>query len=91
MDVPNPLYMYYKMDTRTGYLVELNSHTPDNDVFVHLASSYSFSHPTMHTNVMRCGDSFTNGMVQGAELYNSAGKSPVVYFPICLNRIEVNQ
>ncbi|KAK1790587.1 hypothetical protein P4O66_014463 [Electrophorus voltai] len=51
-----------------------SSITPDNDVFVHLASTYSLSHRNMHKG-NSCPDSkdFTNGITNGYRWYPLRG------------------
>lgn len=48
------------------------SKAPDDDVFVHLAKVYSQSHQTMRDG-KSCGESFKNGITNGAEWYDVAG------------------
>lgn len=65
--------------------------TPDDDVFVHLASVYAKTHPTMHKG-LPCHNShneekFKDGIVNGATWYTLTGKVNIkveVDFPICL-------
>ncbi|CAG2056804.1 unnamed protein product [Timema podura] len=58
----------------TGRLKE-PSLTPDNDVFVHLATVYSETHPTMHQGIQcRAGmPRFENGITNGAAWYPMTG------------------
>lgn len=52
------------------------SHTPDDDVFVHLAKVYARTHPTMHKGLPCPGHEkgFKNGIVNGATWYTLTGK-----------------
>ncbi|XP_069465238.1 carboxypeptidase M-like isoform X4 [Ambystoma mexicanum] len=45
---------------------------PDEDVFKHLAKTYSFTHPKMHKGNI-CGEIFPQGIVKGAEWYPIVG------------------
>uniref|UniRef100_A0A2S2QUM2 Carboxypeptidase D n=1 Tax=Sipha flava TaxID=143950 RepID=A0A2S2QUM2_9HEMI len=51
------------------------SYTPDNDVFVLLAKTYSMKHPKMHLNNKCANDtvSFSDGIVNGASWYSVVG------------------
>lgn len=46
--------------------------TQDDDIFVQLSKSYSLTHPTMHLGES-CGESFANGITNGADWYNIDG------------------
>lgn len=46
--------------------------TPDDDIFVQLALTYSLAHPTMHEGTA-CGDVFPSGITNGAQWYNVDG------------------
>jgi len=48
------------------------SPTTNDDIFVELALSYSLAHPTMYFG-RACGDTFPNGVTNGAEWYNVDG------------------
>jgi len=55
------------------------SPTPDNDVFQHLASTYSFAHPSIHLQNDFCGHYFhentvNDGVINGADWYATNGK-----------------
>ncbi|CAL8120113.1 unnamed protein product [Orchesella dallaii] len=54
-----------------GYKV--NSLSPDNDVYVHLAKIYASNHKTMPFRENQCGDNFTDGITNGAYWYNVRG------------------
>ncbi|KAM8971979.1 carboxypeptidase M [Pelodytes ibericus] len=47
--------------------------SPDNDVFIYLASLYADTHPTMHTGVVCPLESFTNGITNGFMWYQVQG------------------
>ena len=49
--------------------------SPDNDVFVHLAKVYSYSHASMHRGD-GCGDErpFLHGITNGYQWYPLAGR-----------------
>ena len=49
------------------------SKSPDDDIFIHLAKAYSFSHSTMHLGVVCGGEGFTDGITNGANWYNIDG------------------
>lgn len=58
--------------------------TPDEDVFKHLASIYSFNHGTMHLG-LPCkpgAPAFTNGTTNGAAWYPLTGTYEV-FLPVC--------
>ena len=46
--------------------------SPDDDVFISLALSYSLTHPTMHRG-QSCGQNFPNGITNGADWYSLDG------------------
>ena len=48
------------------------SKSPDDDIFIQLAKTYSFSHPTMHLGYA-CSDRFEDGITNGADWYNVNG------------------
>ncbi|XP_035829163.1 carboxypeptidase M [Aplysia californica] len=48
------------------------SRSPDDDVFIHLALTYSRTHPTMHLG-SSCQDEFPDGIVNGANWYPVVG------------------
>lgn len=59
--------------------VPVESPTPDNDVFKHLAQVYSHNHATMRTNSKKhlgsdCNVSFDDGITNGAKWYSFEGK-----------------
>lgn len=57
-----------------GYGV--TSLSPDNDVFLQLAKIYADNHRTMKNPQFQCrGDSFTDGITNGAYWYNVRGNS----------------
>lgn len=60
-------------DSRAHFETGKPSLTPDNDVFVHLAKSYAFYHPTMHTGNVCQDDFFKDGITNGAEWYDVPG------------------
>ncbi|XP_017563095.1 carboxypeptidase M [Pygocentrus nattereri] len=66
----------YPYDNSNGgsELQGLSSITPDNDVFIHLAKTYSFNHTTMHKGDS-CYDSkdFTDGITNGYSWYPLTG------------------
>lgn len=47
--------------------------TPDDDIFIQLALSYSLAHPTMHLGEPCAGESFPNGITNGADWYSLNG------------------
>jgi carboxypeptidase D len=49
------------------------SATPDNELFKHLALTYSQNHPTMHTGHVCLDDFFPKGITNGAEWYDVPG------------------
>ena len=51
------------------------SASPDNDVFVYLAKTYSFSHATMHNSTPCSQDErpFPDGITNGADWYPVTG------------------
>ncbi|XP_053375782.1 carboxypeptidase D-like [Mercenaria mercenaria] len=49
------------------------SKSPDDDMFKHLAQTYSNNHLTMHKTGRRCGDQFTGGITNGAHWYDVPG------------------
>ncbi|XP_025200120.1 carboxypeptidase D isoform X1 [Melanaphis sacchari] len=59
-----------------GNLNPQASYTPDNDVFVLLAKTYSMNHPKMHLDSNKCANdtkSFKDGIVNGASWYSVVG------------------
>ena len=57
------------------------SASPDNDVFVNLAKTYSFSHATMH-NSTPCSYynyTFTDGITNGADWYPITGTADQLF------------
>ncbi|MGH0128102.1 UNVERIFIED_CONTAM: hypothetical protein FKN15_060268 [Acipenser sinensis] len=54
-------------------LVDGVSRSPDHDVFVHLAKTYSYNHTTMHTGT-QCGSlTFPDGITNGYQWYTLIG------------------
>lgn len=49
------------------------SAAPDDAVFRQLAHTYSNNHRTMHNTGKRCGDSFVDGITNGAQWYDVPG------------------
>ena len=57
-------------------LIEKYSKSPDDEIFKHLAYTYSKNHPTMHLGQPPCNgefDRFPLGITNGAKWYNVAG------------------
>lgn len=50
-----------------------NSVTPDNDVFIHLAKTYSFNHTDMYKGNTCSGSYFVNGITNGYQWYSLSG------------------
>lgn len=48
------------------------TYTPDDDIFIQLALSYSQAHPSMHLGT-GCGDNFPDGITNGAAWYSIHG------------------
>lgn len=66
----------YPYDNLPGGRTSLaSSHSPDNDVFIHLAKTYSYAHSTMHLGqpCPRDEDIFPEGIVNGADWYLVTG------------------
>lgn len=53
-------------------MAEIDSPSPDDDVFRHLAKAYSYAHPKMHFG-QACREYFKDGITNGAHWYNVAG------------------
>ncbi|GFS04574.1 carboxypeptidase [Elysia marginata] len=67
------LVVNYPFDSYPGDVrLQRYSASPDDDVFRHLALTFSKSHPTMHKGV-NCGDAFSQGIVNGASWYPITG------------------
>ncbi|XP_057179792.1 carboxypeptidase M [Triplophysa rosa] len=47
--------------------------TPDNDVFIHLAKTYSFNHTDMYKGNTCSGSNFANGITNGYQWYPLSG------------------
>ncbi|KAK3607554.1 hypothetical protein CHS0354_011089 [Potamilus streckersoni] len=62
----------YPFDDSASHRDNVNSKTPDDAVFQHLAHIYSNNHKTMHTG-LNCGDSFPGGITNGAHWYDVPG------------------
>ncbi|MBN3280823.1 CBPM Carboxypeptidase, partial [Polyodon spathula] len=65
----------YPYDNSNGgsELVNGESRSPDHDVYVHLAKTYSYNHTTMHTGT-QCGSStFPDGITNGYQWYTVIG------------------
>ncbi|XP_012674015.2 carboxypeptidase M [Clupea harengus] len=63
----------YDNSNRGGELQEGASVSPDNDVFIHLAKTYSYSHTQMHRG-NACSDSnFPHGITNGYQWYALPG------------------
>ncbi|XP_030752816.1 carboxypeptidase D-like [Sitophilus oryzae] len=61
-------------EIHSNYHSENNpSISPDDDVFIHLAKTYSYNHATMHFGTKCTKMSFKDGITNGAEWYSFAG------------------
>lgn len=72
-----------------------NSPTPDDDLFRHLAQTYSFNHGTMHLGAP-CPDGtpgFPNGTTNGAQWYPLAGKNKnlLYYFALFFSSSSLSE
>ncbi|ODN04202.1 Carboxypeptidase D [Orchesella cincta] len=64
----------FSVENQRGYEgYKVQSLSPDNDVYVHLAKIYASNHKTMPFRQNQCGDNFTDGITNGAYWYNVRG------------------
>lgn len=75
-------------DSRGHQETKFYSKSPDDDVFRHLAMTYSKSHGTMHQG-NHCGDNFKDGITNGAEWYDVPGGMQVIFY--WLNKGKINK